>query len=46
MVLQHAVFAAIMSVAETAVANDALCGVFAILETASNFPCGHASAQR
>ena len=46
MVLQHAMFAAVMSVAETAVADDALCGVLTILETASNFPCRHASAQR
>lgn len=45
MILQHAMFAAVMSVAEPAVANDALCGVFAVLETASNFPCGHATTQ-
>jgi hypothetical protein len=44
-ILQHAMLAAVMSVAETAVANDALCGFFAVFVTASNFPRGHATAQ-
>lgn len=45
MVLQHAVFTAVMSVAETAVTHDALCRFFAVLVTASDFPCRHATAQ-
>ena len=44
-ILQHAVFTAVVSVAKTAVAYDALCRVFAVLETASDFPRGHATAQ-
>lgn len=44
-VLQHAVFTTVVSVAETAVADDALRGIFAVLETASDFPRGHATAQ-
>lgn len=45
MVLQHAMFAAVVSVAKTAVAYDALRRLFAFFVTASDFPRGHATAQ-
>ena len=46
MVLQHAVFAAIMSVAKTAVAYDTLRGLLAIFMPASDLSRGHAAAKR
>lgn len=42
-ILQHAMSAAVMSVAETAVADDALRGVFAVFVSAADFP-RHATA--
>lgn len=45
MILQHAVFTTVMSVAETAVAYNPLCRFFAVLVTTSDFSCRHATTQ-
>lgn len=44
-VLQHAVLTAVVAAAEAAVTYDALCGVLAVFEGASNLLRGHAAAQ-
>jgi hypothetical protein len=44
MILQHAMFAAEMSVAKTTVADDALRRFFAVFVTTSDFPRRHAPA--
>lgn len=43
--LQHSVFAAEVALAETAVADDALCGVFTFLEVAAD-SLGSAATER
>lgn len=43
MTLQHAVFAAEVPAAEATVTNNALCGIFAVLEPASNLLRGATS---
>lgn len=45
-ILQHAMFAAVVPVAEAAVADDALGGFSTVLVPASNLARGHATAQR
>jgi len=42
--LQHAVLAAKMALAEAAVADDALCGVLAVLEATADLPGRRAAA--
>lgn len=45
-VLQHAVFPAVVAVAKTAVADDALCRFFAVLVRTADFPSRHTAAER
>lgn len=44
-VLQHAVLTAVVTATEPAVTDNALCGVLAVLERASDFLGGHSTAE-